>query len=386
MKQVLLLGATGSIGASTLDVLRRYPNDFAVAGLAVRRPGEAVVKLAGEFPGAAMAVADADGRFIDMLRAAGWNGRFFYGPDAAEQLVRNVPADTCVAGMGGSAGLRPTFAAAEMGLQILLANKEVLVSAGRLFMDAVRAGGARVLPLDSEHAALWQCFESRSAGDIAKVIITASGGPFRTWTAEAMAKATAADAVKHPVWSMGKKISVDSATLANKALELFEAQQLFNLTFDKLEAVVHPQSVVHGMVEFCDGGILAHMGIADMRQPIAYMLFYPARERCALGRLDLSKVGRLDFEAPDLERFPMLALGMQAGHAGGCAPIVYNAANEEAVRLFLDGRIGFPGIAASVGAALDLFTGEDCDSLDAVIALHGEVEAFVRGMGLFRHA
>ncbi len=377
MKHVIVLGATGSIGFNTLDVLRSHPDDFAITGLAVRRPSDAVVALAGEFASAGIAVAEAGPDFGDRLRSTGWRGIFFHGPDAAEKLVRAMHADICIAAMGGSVGLRPAFAAAELGLRILLANKEVLVSAGQLFMDAVRDGGARVLPLDSEHAALWQCLEARERSEIEKVVITASGGPFRTWTSEAIDKATVADALRHPVWRMGEKITIDSATMANKALEMFEAAYLFDLSFDMMEIVVHPQSVVHGMVEFLDGSVLAHMGVADMRQPIAYMLFYPHRERCGLKRLDLTAIGRLDFEQPDLHRFPMLAMGIEAGEQGGSAPVVYNAANEEAVRLFLAGGLTFSGIPLAVGAALDRFSGPAPGSLGEVLALHEEVVASV---------
>ncbi|MCD8349417.1 MAG: 1-deoxy-D-xylulose-5-phosphate reductoisomerase [Planctomycetaceae bacterium] len=377
MKHVIVLGATGSVGFNSLDVLRHYPDEFAITGLAVRRPTDAVVALAGEFVSAGIAVAEAGPEFADTLRSTGWRGIFFHGPDAAEKLVRAMHADICIAAMGGSVGLRPAFAAAELGLRILLANKEVLVSAGRLFMDAVRHGGARVLPLDSEHAALWQCLEARDRSHIEMVVITASGGPFRTWTSEAIRKATVEDALRHPVWRMGEKISIDSATMANKALEMFEAQCLFDLSFDQMEIVVHPQSVVHGMVEFVDGSFLAHMGVADMRQPIASMLFYPHRERCGIERLDLTAIGRLDFEKPDLDRFPMLAMGIEAGERGGCAPVVYNAANEEAVRLFLQGELNIPGIALAVGAALERFSGSAPQSLDEVLALHEEVVASV---------
>ncbi|MCD8138733.1 MAG: 1-deoxy-D-xylulose-5-phosphate reductoisomerase [Planctomycetaceae bacterium] len=378
MKHVIVLGATGSVGFNTLDVLRSHPGQFAVTGLAVKRPTDAVVALAGEFVSAGIAVAEAGPEFADRLRMTGWRGIFFHGSDAAEKLVCAMHADICVAAMGGSVGLRPAFAAANLGLRILLANKEVLVSAGRLFMDAVRDGGARVLPLDSEHAALWQCMEARERNEIEKVVITASGGPFRTWTADAIDKATVEDALRHPVWRMGDKISVDSATMANKALELFEAHYLFDLPFPLMEIVVHPQSVVHGMVEFLDGSILAHMGVADMRQPIAYMLFYPHREHCGIGRLDLTTVGRLDFEKPDLYRFPLLGMGLEAGEQGGNAPVVYNAANEEAVALFLRRELTFPGIALAVGAALDRFSGPAPQSLDEVLALHEEVVASVR--------
>lgn len=370
MRDVIILGATGSVGANTLSVIREHPEDFRVVGLACGRSGSPMAALAREYPDAAVAVAEDSEVFEEELRRGGWRGRYFYGRDAAEEMVRGIDAADCVAAVGGTAGLRSTFAAAERGLRILLANKEVLVSAGELFLDAVKAGGASVLPLDSEHAALWQCIDGRQPSDIARVVITASGGPFRTWSADEMALATPEDALKHPVWRMGAKISIDSATLANKALEVIEARHLFGLAFDAIDILVHPQSVVHGMIELVDGGVLAHMGICDMRQPIACMLFHPARRVSALERVDLAKVGRLDFEKPDLERFPLLALGLDAGRRGGSCPAEFNAANEMAVGLFLAGKIPFGGMAVVVGAAMEGAGNCPLDSLDDVIRAH----------------
>ncbi len=359
MKSVVVLGATGSVGSNVLAVIREHPEDFRVAGLVAGRAGEKLAALAREFPDAAVALGRGteDAAFAGALRDSGRAGRFFAGPDGALELVSSAGADICVAAVAGTAGLELTFAAAARETRILLANKEVLVSAGRLFMDAARAGGSEVLPLDSEHTALWQCLEGRRREEVARLVVTASGGPFRGWPAERLAHATPADALKHPVWRMGAKISVDSATLANKALELIEAHHLFGLGFDRLDALVHPQSAIHGIAEFVDGSLIAHMGICDMRQPIACMLFYPERRPTRLPRLDLAALARLDFEPPDRARFPMLDLGVEAGRRGGKYPALYNAANEAAVELFLAGRLSFPGIARAVGAALE--KGED---------------------------
>ena len=370
MKRVILLGATGSVGTNTLSVIRENPDEFRVVGIAAGRGGDKMAALAGEFRNAAVSVAAGDEALGERLRGVGWKGRYFHGYGGAEALVRETAADICVAAVGGTAGLAPTFAAAELGLRILLANKEVLVSAGRLFMDAVHAGGARVLPVDSEHCALWQCLEGRERSEVARLIITASGGPFRTWTAERMASATPEDALRHPVWRMGAKISVDSATLANKALELIEAQHLFGLGPDAMDVLIHPQSTVHGMVEFTDGSFIAHMGVCDMRQPIGYMLFHPRRRQNHLPRLDLAALGRLDFAEPDLHRFPMLEIGMEAAHRGGRYPALYNAANETAVELFLAGRLSFTGIALATAAAVNHGEDGDFSDLDEVAEVH----------------
>lgn len=371
MKRIILLGATGSVGSSTLDVIRENPDRFRVVGLAAGSGSTRLLGLASEFPDAAIAVSGEDAvAFDDSLEATGWRGDYYSGRHAAAEMVRKTPADFCVAAVGGIAGIEPTFAAAERGLTILLANKEVLVSAGRLFMDAVRAGGARVLPLDSEHSALWQCLQARDMSEVDKLIITASGGPFRTWTEDQMTRAAPADAIRHPVWKMGAKISVDSATMANKVLEIVEAHHLFDVPVDRMELLVHPQSIVHGMVEFVDGTVLAHMGITDMRQPISYMLFYPRRKRNHLPRLDLTQVGRLEFEKPDLYRFPILEVGLEAAHRGGKYPAIFNAANETAVDLFLNGRIKFTDIALAVARAMDLDGTGGFDSLDEVMETH----------------
>ena len=372
MKSVIVLGSTGSVGSNVLSVIRDHPEDFRVAGLVAGMGGEKLAALAREFPDAAVALArDADARaFADLLANTKRAGRFYDAPDGALELLADIHADICVAAVSGTAGLELAFAAAARETRILLANKEVLVSAGRLFMDAVRAGGSEVYPLDSEHTALWQCLESKNRDEVEKLIITASGGPFRLWPAERIAGATPEDALKHPVWRMGAKISVDSATLANKALEVIEAHHLFGFAFDAMDILVHPQSAVHGIAEFVDGSLIAHMGICDMRQPIAYMLFHPRRRPNKLPRMDLAAIGRLDFERPDYKRFPMLPIGLEAGRRGGKFPALYNAANEAAVELFLARRLSFPGIARVVGAVMEEGEKGDFSGLDEVAAVH----------------
>ncbi|MCC8190647.1 MAG: 1-deoxy-D-xylulose-5-phosphate reductoisomerase [Planctomycetes bacterium] len=379
MKTVIVLGATGSVGGSVLAVVRDHPDAFRVVGLVAGRGGEKLAALAREFPDAAVALGRGtdSGLFAGAISESGRRGRFYAEPDGALRLLAEVEADICVAAVAGTAGLELAFAAAARGMRILLANKEVLVSAGRLFMDAARAGGARVLPLDSEHTALWQCLENHPTEEVEKLIITASGGPFREWPVERMAEATPADALAHPVWRMGAKISVDSATLANKALELMEAHQLFGFAWDAMEIVVHRQSAVHGLIEFVDGSILAHLGICDMRQPIAYMLFYPHRRPNRLPRMDLVALGRLDFEAPDVDRFPLLRLGLEAGRRGGKYPACYNAANEAAVELFLQNRLPFPGIADAVARAMAGCDRGDFSRLDQVFAVHEQARRAV---------
>lgn len=370
MRKVTLLGATGSIGTSTLTVLREHPEDFRVVGLAAGRAGEKIIGLGAEFPDAAIAVAEESPSFRRDLRAAGHRGQVFMGDDAAEHLTRHVDADIRVAAIRGTGGLASSFAAAEMGGRVLLANKEALVSAGRLFMKAARDNGTEVLPLDSEHSAIWQCIGSYGRSEIEKITITASGGPFREWAREKIAVARPKDALRHPVWSMGEKISVDSASLANKALEVIEAMHLFHIQWEALDVLVHPQAAVHGMVEFIDGSVIAHMGVSDMRQPIQHMLFYPDKRPSPLKRLDLAKMGRLEFFEPDTARFPILEIGMEVARRGGKYPALFNAANECAVELFLAERIGFMDMAEIIRSAMNQKVPGEFTNLDEVREIH----------------
>ena len=351
-RRITLLGATGSIGKSTLDLVERNPEQFEIAAVTAATNVEALADIARRTRASRAVIADEDR--IDNLRAllAGTNCEAAAG-EAALIEVAAEHADLVIAAIVGCAGLEPVMAAVNAGRTVGLANKEALVTAGALMTDAAKTNGATLLPVDSEHNAIFQCLAGSRADDVSKLILTASGGPFRTWPTAKIAEATPAEAVAHPNWSMGAKISVDSATLMNKGLELIEAHYLFGLSSDRIDVVVHPQSVIHSMVEFIDGSVLAQLGSPDMRIPIAYALAWPDRMATPAQRLDLATIGRLDFEQPDLERFPALKLAREALDAGGAAPIVLNAANEIAVACFLQGAIPFPDIARTVQEALN---------------------------------
>jgi 1-deoxy-D-xylulose-5-phosphate reductoisomerase len=351
--RLVVLGATGSIGLQTLDLVRRNPRQMQVTGVAVsRRWRELATLLAGLPAGdAAPLVAVADRAAHAEAAAAGVFGNRLL-PSAAA-LVEAVDADVVVNGVVGAAGLAPTLCAAARGLRIALANKESLVMGGDLVREAVRRGGAELLPVDSEHSAIAQCLAGRARQDVARLVLTASGGPFRETPAEALATVSLADVLAHPTWSMGPKITVDSATLMNKGLEVIEARHLFGLADERIEVVVHPGSWVHSCVEFVDGAVLAQMGQPDMRLPLLYAITGERRWPLDGPRLDLLKVGTLHFEAPDLERFPCLRLAREAGRAGGAAPVVLNAANEVAVASLLAGKLRYVDIAPLIARCLD---------------------------------
>jgi 1-deoxy-D-xylulose-5-phosphate reductoisomerase len=351
-RKVAILGATGSVGSSTLDLIERNPERFSVTAVTASTNVAALADIARR-TGAKLAVIADDAR-CDDLRAmlAGTDCRVAGGADGLVEAA-TAEAELVIAAIVGCAGLRPTMAAVEAGLTVALANKEALVTAGALMTDAARASSATLLPVDSEHNAIFQCLAGSRAEDVARIILTASGGPFRTASADFIAAATPAQAVAHPNWSMGAKISVDSATLMNKGLELIEAHYLFELPSPRLDVVIHPQSVIHSMVEFIDGSVLAQLGSPDMRIPIASALAWPERMPTPAAKLDLTAIGRLDFETPDLKRFPALALARGALEEGGAAAIVLNAANEIAVKGFLDGQIRFSDIVNLVSEELD---------------------------------
>ena len=350
-RKISILGATGSIGKSTLDLVERSPKRFEVEAVTAATNAEALAEIARR-TGAKLAVIADEGRFRDLQELlVGTNCRAAAGEAAlAEAAVGG--ADLVIAAIVGCAGLMPIMAAVEAGKTVALANKESLVTAGALMTGAATRSGAVILPVDSEHNAIFQCLAGSREQDISKIILTASGGPFRTASAATIAAATPAEAVAHPNWSMGAKISVDSATLMNKGLELIEAHYLFGLPSSRIDILIHPQSVVHSLVEFVDGSVLAQLGSPDMRIPIAYALAWPERIETPAQRLDLARVGKLDFEAPDLERFPALRLAREALETGGAAPTVLNAANEVAVASFLAGAIRFPDITVTVAEAL----------------------------------
>lgn len=370
-RRVTVLGATGSIGQSTLDLIRRNPEAFEVVGLTAHRNVEALARDARAFRARTAAIADP--ALYQELKAAldGSGCEAMAGPDAVVD-VAGRPADYVMAGIVGIAGLRATLAAVAAGGCVAFANKECLVSAGRLMMREVARHGATLLPVDSEHNAIFQVFEQQNRAAIRRLILTASGGPFRDWSAEAMADATPAQAVAHPNWDMGAKISVDSASMMNKGLELIEAYYLFEMESDRIEIVVHPESVIHSMVEYADGSVLAQLGTPDMRTPIANTLAWPGRMESPSARLDFGALQRLTFEPPDPVRFPALRLARDALNAGTHAPVILNAANEVAVAAFLAGRQRFGDIARSVEAALEAIPARPVDTLEDVFALDME--------------
>jgi 1-deoxy-D-xylulose-5-phosphate reductoisomerase len=351
-KSVTLLGATGSIGSSTIDLLQREPGRYRVEAVTANRNAGALARLARELGARFAAVGDAEA--YKELKA-GLAGSGIEAAAGAEALVEAAqrPAEWVMAAITGAASLKPTLAAAERGATVALANKECLVCAGALFMRRAAAARATVLPVDSEHNAVFQALMSGRRDEVRRVILTASGGPFRTWSVEQLRTVTVEQALKHPTWIMGPKVTIDSATLMNKGLELIEAHHLFALSPDELDVIVHPQSVVHGLVEFRDGSVIAQLGSPDMRIPISHCLGWPTRMATPAPRLDLARVSALTFEAPDPGRFPALAIARKALAAGGAAPTILNAANEIAVREFVDRRLGFPGIPALVEATLD---------------------------------
>ena len=364
-RTVTILGSTGSIGCSTIDLIGRQPDRFDVIALTANTNAELLADQAKRL-GAGFAVIADPSRYRALSDALSGTG--IECAAGAEALVEAAGrrSDWAMAGIVGAAGLAPTLAAVSRGAIVGLANKECLVCAGSLFMREVEASGATLLPVDSEHNAIYQVFASDAPGSIEKIVLTASGGPFRTWPVADIARATPDEAVAHPNWDMGAKISVDSATMMNKGLELIEAHYLFGLPAERIEIVVHPQSIVHSMVAYVDGSVLAQLGTPDMRIPISYALAWPERMKTPSDRLDLSAVGRLDFEEPDPVRFPALRLAREALIAGGAAPTVLNAANEVAVERFLDGRIGFLDIARIVEAVLEAFSGTGVESLEDV--------------------
>lgn len=351
MSSLTILGATGSVGRSTLKLVRETPGRFDVVALAGGQDADALAALAIEFRARFAAVSDpAKGERLAAL-LAGTGIASGAGPQAVMDAAA-MSSDIVVAAISGIAGLVPTLAAFGPGRRVAVANKECLVAAGAFFMAEARRTGTELLPMDSEHNAIFQALAAAPARHVEKVTLTASGGPFRTASLEEISRAGPKDALRHPNWSMGAKITIDSATLMNKGLELIEAHHLFALAPEQVEAVIHPESVVHGLVSFTDGSVVAGLAVPDMCVPIAHCLAYPERMETACRRLDLAKVGRLTFEAPDLDRFPALRLAISAMQAGGNAATILNAANEVAVAAFLEGRIGVLGIAAVVEETL----------------------------------
>ncbi|MDH5410019.1 MAG: 1-deoxy-D-xylulose-5-phosphate reductoisomerase [Alphaproteobacteria bacterium] len=373
-RSVTILGATGSVGCNTIDLIRRNPSDFRVEALTGGRNAALLAEQALLLRPRFVAIADPEAYGVLKKALTGSGIEVAAGPEAIVAAAER-PADWVMASIVGAAGLAPTLAAVRRGGIVALANKESLVCAGELVMREVARSGATLLPVDSEHNAIYQVFDFERRDAIEELLLTASGGPFREWTRDAMASVTPKQAVAHPNWDMGAKISIDSATMMNKGLELIEAYHLFTMPEDRISVLVHPQSVIHSMVRYRDGSVLAQLGQPDMRTPIAYTLAWPDRMDAPVGRLDLGALGNLDFAEPDMERFPALSLARDALRAGGTAPTVLNAANEVAVAGFLAGRIGFLDIAGVVDHIVTEMSHGAADSLDVVLAADAEARA-----------
>jgi 1-deoxy-D-xylulose-5-phosphate reductoisomerase len=360
MQRITVLGATGSIGESTLDVVARHPDRFQVFALTARRSDARLLEQCLRFEPAYAVLSERDSaaRLREALARSGSRTEVLDGPGAAAEVAAASESDLVMAAIVGAAGLEPTLAAARAGKTLLLANKEAIVMAGPVFLAAAKEGGARILPIDSEHNAVFQCLPADGTrSGVRRIVLTASGGPFRRMDPAQMADVTPEQAIAHPNWSMGRKISVDSATMMNKGLELIEAHFLFDMPPPRLDVVIHPQSIVHSMVEYVDGSILAQLGHPDMRTPIAHAMGWPHRIDSGVSVLDLAQHGRLEFERPDPARFPCLRLAREALVAGAAAPCVLNAANEVAVDAFLERRIRFTDIARVNQQALDALGG-----------------------------
>ncbi len=370
MKRLLILGATGSIGTQALDVVARSRGQFELVGLSAARDHVTLVKQALEHGVGRVALSDPDAA----ARAAeAWTGgEVLAGPDGLVRLVAESGADLVLNAIVGSAGLGPTIVALTEGIDVALANKESLVVGGELVTALAEATGAQLLPIDSEHTAMHHLLTGEPPGALERLVITASGGPFRGRTREELAHVTVEEALKHPTWTMGGKITIDSATLMNKGLELMEAHHLFGTPYDRIDVVVHPQSIVHALVQLCDGSTKAHMGYPDMRVAIGYALHHPDRADLPIPALDLVQLGKLEFAAPDLEAFPCLRLAREAAAAGGTAPCALNAANEVAVHAFLHGRLRFTGIPAVIESVLDTLGASRVHDFEALYVTDSE--------------
>jgi 1-deoxy-D-xylulose-5-phosphate reductoisomerase len=372
---IAVLGSTGSIGDSTLDVVARHPDRFKIVALGARRDHTKLLAQCLKFEPecAALVEADAARELEQGLRQAGAKTRVLVGETALDEIAAMSAAPVVMAGIVGAAGLSSSLAAARAGKRLMIANKEPLVMAGPMLTEAAREGRATLLPIDSEHNAIFQCWPAgaetgRAPKGVRRILLTASGGPFVDWSAEQIAAATPEQACRHPRWVMGRKISVDSATLMNKGLEVIEARMLFGLPLEQIEVVVHRQSLVHSLVEYVDGSMLAQLGSPDMRTPIAHALGWPDRIDSGVQFLDLARAGELQFEPPDTGRFPCLALARQAAAAGGLAPAILNAANEVAVAAFLEGHLNFSGIPTVIDSVINAVPAGEAKDLESVLA------------------
>jgi 1-deoxy-D-xylulose-5-phosphate reductoisomerase len=379
MKRVTVLGATGSVGRRALELCAHFPDLFRIEGLAARGSNpELVAELCRVHRPKVLALIDE--RASDIVSGALSHPRpeILAGPRGLETLAREVDADVVLSAIVGGAGLLPTMAAVESGKAVAIANKEPLVMAGSLMTAAARRSKVPLLPVDSEHSAIFQCLEGHKRSQVYRILLTASGGPFRQTPQERLASVTVEDALNHPTWKMGAKITIDSATLMNKGLEIIEARWLFDMPAEQVQVVVHPQSIIHSMVEYVDGSVIAQLGVADMGIPILYALNHPDRLPWPDERLDLTKVGALTFEAPDVVRFPCLRLAREALSAGGCAPAILNAANEVAVAAFLEGHVGFLQIADLIARALDRVPPRPLDSIGTCVEVDAETRRLVQ--------
>ncbi|MBI4471590.1 MAG: 1-deoxy-D-xylulose-5-phosphate reductoisomerase [Acidobacteria bacterium] len=380
MKRLAIVGSTGSIGRNTLRVVEHLAGRFSIYALAANSAVDQLAKQCAEFRPAVVAITDASrvDEFRQRCREEGITvPSVVTGEDGLRQITSAPEVDTVVSAAVGAAGLVPTFSAVAAGKTVALANKEAMVVAGELLRRTAEKSGARIIPVDSEHSAVDQCLRAGQRGEVRRLILTASGGPFLNTPADQFDKITPEQALKHPVWKMGRRITVDSATLMNKGLEVIEARWLFDIPAEKVDVMVHPQSIVHSMVEFVDGSVIAQLGTADMRQPIQYALTYPERLESAVAPLDWTTVPRLDFSPPDRMKFPCVELAYAAIQAGGTAPAVVNAADEVAVEAFLKQRIAFSDIPKLIAAALEDHTPARADSLDSVIQADAWARAHV---------
>ena len=358
MKNIVILGATGSIGRQALDVIKRYPEEYRIVGLSAHSNDKLLRQQAETLPETPKTVLGSES-----------------GLDGILELCRMPEADTVINALVGSIGLRPSIAILNAGKRLLLANKESLVAGGELVTTAAAQADQRIIPIDSEHSAIFQCLKNEKAADVSRIVITASGGPFRGRRRRELINVTVEDALAHPRWTMGPKITIDSATMMNKGLEVIEAHHLFSQRYDRIDVVIHPQSIVHSMVEFMDGSVLAQLGPTDMRIPIQYALTYPDRKTAPAGFTDLVEINRLTFEKPDLETFPCLAYAYEAGRTGGTCPAVLSAANEEVVAAFLKDDIRFSDIAEIILEVMESYKGEAADSVEAI----EKAESWARG-------
>ena len=379
MKRVTLLGGTGSIGLRTLELVSSFPEELALAGLAARGSNvELIADLCRKYSPTAVALLEraAVDRLAPLLPSP--RPELLAGPEGLVALTRDVETDVVLSALVGAAGLLPTMAAIEAGRPVALANKETLVMAGSLMTAAAKRRGVSLLPVDSEHSAIFQCLCGHNRGDVQRILLTGSGGPFRELPRAAFAAVTVEDALRHPTWKMGPKITIDSATMMNKGLEIIEARWLFDVVPDQIQVVVHPQSIVHSMVEYVDGVVMAQLGVADMGVPILYALTYPERRPVPGARLDLTRVGQLTFFEPDVARFPCLRLARTALEDAGSAPVVLNAANEIAVAAFLDRRIAFTRIAELIEGALDAMPASEPKNVGDCVAIDVDTRRMVQ--------